>query len=92
MTPYDIATNKVRHYSSLGICPDEINGHDSLDPSCPACQILIEYQKKQDEYGKLGGMWVDWNETKTINDRLRKLTPLIDETVRLLKWFAGDAA
>lgn len=36
----DAATGKIAHIYA-GFCPDELEGFDSRDPDCPACQILL---------------------------------------------------
>ncbi|NKI68897.1 hypothetical protein GN109_05645 [Collimonas pratensis] len=35
----DAATGKIAHIYA-GFCPDELEGYDTRDPECPACQIL----------------------------------------------------
>ena len=37
----DVATGAIKH-DYMGLCPDSIEGHDSRDPKCPACRVLIE--------------------------------------------------
>jgi hypothetical protein len=34
-----VATNETRHVY-MGLCPDELEGHNSRDPDCPACQAI----------------------------------------------------
>lgn len=35
-----VADGSIPHIFN-GMCPDAIEGHDSRDPDCPACQLLI---------------------------------------------------
>lgn len=37
-----IATGELLHDNN-GLCPDIVEGHDSRDPDCPACQALIAF-------------------------------------------------
>lgn len=39
-----VATGEIEHIYS-GLCPDRLEGPNTRDPICPACQILIEADK-----------------------------------------------
>jgi hypothetical protein len=41
----DVAIGKKRH-DWRGTCPDSVEGYDSRDPQCPACKVLIEFERK----------------------------------------------
>jgi len=40
-----IATGSLTHDYN-GQCPDDVEGHDSRDPECPACQVLLRYDAR----------------------------------------------
>ncbi|HHA2757964.1 TPA: hypothetical protein ACOEQX_001202 [Stenotrophomonas maltophilia] len=39
----DHAAGRINHANN-GLCPDEVEGHDTRDPDCPVCSALIESQ------------------------------------------------
>lgn len=39
-TLIDYAKGRTNHVRK-GLCPDEIEGHDTRDPACPVCRALI---------------------------------------------------
>lgn len=39
----DHAAGRINHANN-GLCPDEIEGHDTRDPDCPVCRALIDSQ------------------------------------------------
>lgn len=41
-----VATGEVPHLYQ-GACPDAVEGHDSRDPLCPACRLLIAAELEQ---------------------------------------------
>lgn len=44
---FDVATGKTPHLYA-GRCPDSVNGPDSRDPDCPACQAIAEAEAQQE--------------------------------------------
>ncbi|MBA1194481.1 hypothetical protein G7007_16725 [Pseudomonas entomophila] len=36
-----VGTNQLNHIAN-GLCPDQIEGYDSRDESCPACKVLMQ--------------------------------------------------
>lgn len=40
-----VATGEVRHLHN-GLCPDAIEGFESRDPNCPACQVIMMFRKQ----------------------------------------------
>lgn len=49
----EVAVGKVQHLYR-GTCPDAIEGFDSRDPQCPACQVLTAAQQQQQNGGEAG--------------------------------------
>lgn len=43
----DVATGKIPHLYE-GRCPDYVNGPESRDPDCPACQAIAEAEAQQE--------------------------------------------
>ena len=43
---FDVATGKTPHLYA-GRCPDSVNGPESRDPDCPACQAIAEAEAQQ---------------------------------------------
>lgn len=39
----DHAAGRINHANN-GLCPDEVEGHDTRDPDCPVCRALIDSQ------------------------------------------------
>lgn len=39
-----VATGQVLHRHN-GLCPDAVEGFNSRDPECPACQILLSHTR-----------------------------------------------
>ena len=44
---FDVATGKTPHLYA-GRCPDSVNGPDSRDPDCPACQAIAAAEAQQE--------------------------------------------
>ena len=44
---FDIATGKIPHLYA-GRCPDSVNGPESRDPDCPACQAIAAAEAQQE--------------------------------------------
>jgi hypothetical protein len=42
-TLIDVGSGKIAHAFN-GMCPDELEGHDTRDAECPACRALVEAQ------------------------------------------------
>lgn len=42
----DVATGKIKHLYE-GRCPDYVNGPESRDPDCPACQAIVSADAQQ---------------------------------------------
>ena len=43
---FDVATGKIPHLYA-GLCPDSVNGPESRDPDCPACQAIAAAEAQQ---------------------------------------------
>jgi len=44
---FDVATGKTPHLYA-GRCPDSVNGPESRDPDCPACQAIAAAEAQQE--------------------------------------------
>lgn len=44
---FDVATGKIPHLYE-GRCPDYVNGPESRDPDCPACQAIAAAEAQQE--------------------------------------------
>src|SRR5690606_31045294 len=58
------ASGEIQH-ANLGLCPDEIEGHDSRDPECQVCQAMVALLAAAPAQGKQVGL-PDLNDPETV--------------------------
>ena len=39
------ATGEIKHLNN-GLCPDDLEGHDTRDPDCVVCRVLLDEGKQ----------------------------------------------